>query len=117
MSDGYVRDPQPAIPDNLPVPLEQAPFGYALRYRPKQPWHWWCPDEARPNVRVSIKCTPYLFATGAELAPFETLLAKGTKTCPHCMRVLHNFLIVVAARNGSNLDEEFKKGILRFKGR
>jgi hypothetical protein len=114
---GYVRDPLPAIPENLPVPLEQAHLGYALRYRRKQPWHWWCPDVERPNVRVPIKCAQFLFANGAELAPFETLLAKDTKRCPQCMRILQHFMIVVAARTGSKLDEDFKEGILRFKGR
>lgn len=111
---GYVRDPAPAIPANLPMPIEEAPLGYAVRYPGRnQPWHWWCPDPSRPNVRVAIKCADR-YVTGAEIAVFDRLLGKESRYCHRCQKEFQQFMVIVGTSAHSKLDEDMKKALRRF---
>jgi hypothetical protein len=113
---GYVPNPVPAIPENLPVPLDESGFGYAVRYPGRnQPWHWWCPDPERPTVRVPVKCSTHMYVTGAEIAVFDNFIGKGERCCPQCMKSFQKLLITMAGRPGSKLDADFKKKVLRSK--
>src|SRR5207253_7725563 len=110
----YYDDPGPAIPP-LPVPIEEAGFGYAIRYPGRrQPWHWWAPDPERPNARIPIKCSTTLFATNAEIAIFDKFIQEDP-SCHKCMQSFQMFLMAHGLRPGSKLDADFKRALIRLK--